>query len=223
MKNQDTIPFPDELKHLNHTLKIIDTALAEAKEDVLRLDQEYRNAKKYIVDYRNEMDSYEKLQYEQLLNQTDRTGVFAVEMREKLEKLKESPYFARIDFVSDGEEAADTFYIGRFGFTHCNDKLIYDWRAPISGMFYDFGLGRAGFEASVGWIEGELTRKRQFKIQNGIMEYAIESSINVQDEILQRELARTSDENRKKIHWRMKMKRGQSGQNLNLIWLLSGY
>lgn len=223
MKNQDTIPFPDELKHLNHTLKIIDTALAEAKEDVLRLDQEYRNAKKYIVDYRNEMDSYEKLQYEQLLNQTDRTGVFAVEMREKLEKLKESPYFARIDFVSDGEEAADTFYIGRFGFTHCNDKLIYDWRAPISGMFYDFGLGRAGFEAPVGWIEGELTRKRQFKIQNGIMEYAIESSINVQDEILQRELARTSDENRKKIHWRMKMKRGQSGQNLNLIWLLSGY
>ena len=65
MKNQDTILFPDELKHLNHTLKIIDTALVEAKEDVLRLDQEYRNAKKYIVDYRNEMDSYEKLQNEQ--------------------------------------------------------------------------------------------------------------------------------------------------------------
>ena len=72
MKNQDTILFPDELKHLNHTLKIIDTALVEAKEDVLRLDQEYRNAKKYIVDYRNEMDSYEKLQNEQLFNQTDR-------------------------------------------------------------------------------------------------------------------------------------------------------
>ena len=173
MKNQDTILFPDELKHLNHTLKIIDTALVEAKEDVLRLDQEYRNAKKYIVDYRNEMDSYEKLQNEQLFYQTDRMGVFAVEMRERLEKLKESPYFARIDFVSDGEEAADTFYIGRFGFTHCNDKLIYDWRAPISGMFYDFGLGRAGFEAPFGWIEEELTRKRQFMIQNGIMDFVI--------------------------------------------------
>ena len=53
MKNQDTILFTDELKNLNHTLKIIDTALVEAKEDVLRLDQEYRNAKKDIVDYRN--------------------------------------------------------------------------------------------------------------------------------------------------------------------------
>lgn len=199
MKNQDTIPFPDELKHLNHTLKIIDTALEEAREDVLRLDQEYKDKKRYMADYRNEMDSHEKLQNECLLSQTDRNGVFAVEVREKLEKLKKSPYFARIDFVSDGEEEAETFYIGRFGFMHDNEKLIFDWRAPISGMFYDFGLGRAGFEAPVGRIEGELIRKRQFKIQNGIMEYAIESSTNVQDEVLQRELAHTSDEKMKTI------------------------
>ncbi|MGN0484193.1 MAG: HelD family protein, partial [Lachnospiraceae bacterium] len=199
MSNQGTIPFPDEVEHFNRTLKIIDTALEEAREDVLRLDQEYRDAKRYMADYRNEMDSHEKLQNERLLDQTDRTGAFAVEVREKMEKLKESPYFARIDFVLDGEEEADTFYIGRFGFTHCNEKLIFDWRAPISGMFYDFSLGRAGFEAPVGWMEGELTRKRQFKIQNGIMEYAIESSTNVQDEILQRELAHNSDEKMKSI------------------------
>ena len=199
MKNQNAIPFPEELEHLNCTLNTIDTALIKAKEDVIRLDQEYRESKKYMAEYRNEMDSHEKLQNERLLDQTDRTGAFAVEVREKLEKLKESPYFARIDFVSDGEEEADTFYIGRFGFTYGREKLIYDWRAPVSGMFYDFGLGRAGYEAPVGWIEGELTRKRQFKIQNGIMEYAIESSTNVQDEVLQKELAHTSDEKMKSI------------------------
>lgn len=199
MKDQDAIPFPDELKHLNHTLKIIDIDLEKARKDVLRLDQEYRDAKKYMADYRNEMDSHEKLQNERLLDQTDRTGAFAVEAREKLEKLKDSPYFARIDFVSDGEEEAETFYIGRFGFTYGNEKLIFDWRAPISGMFYDYDIGRAGFEAPVGWIEGELIRKRQFKIQNGIMEYAIESSTNVQDEVLQKELAHTSDEKMKSI------------------------
>ena len=199
MKNQNAIPFPEELEHLNCTLNTIDTALIKAKEDVIRLDQEYRESKKYMAEYRNEMDSHEKLQNERLLDQTDRTGAFAVEVREKLEKLKESPYFARIDFVSDGEEEADTFYIGRFGFTHGREKLIYDWRAPVSGMFYDFGLGRAGYEAPVGWIEGELTRKRQFKIRDSIMEYAIESSANVQDEVLQRELAHTSDEKMKSI------------------------
>ena len=199
MNNQDIIPFPDELEHLDHILKKIDAALTKAKEDVLWLDQEYRETKKYMAEYRNEMNSHEKLQHEQLLYQTDRTGVFAVEAREKLEKLRESPYFARIDFVYDGEEEAETYYIGRFGFSHDREKLIYDWRAPVSGMFYDFGLGRAGYEAPVGWIEGELTRKRQFKIQNGIMEYAIESSTNVQDEVLQRELAHTSDEKMKSI------------------------
>lgn len=199
MKHQDTIPFPDELNHLDYTLRIIDTALTKAREDVLRIDQEYRGAKRYMAEYRNEMDRHEKLQNEWVLNQTDRTGAFAVEMREKLEKLKDSPYFARIDFVPDGEEEADTYYIGRFGFTHCNEKLIFDWRAPVSGLFYDYENGRAGFEAPVGRIEGELTRKRQFKIQNGTMEYAIESSANVQDEILQKELAHTSDEKMKSM------------------------
>lgn len=199
MKEQDMIPFPDELTHLNQTMQIIDTALIEAREDVLKLDREYRDAKKYVADYRSEMDSHEKLQNERLLEQTDRTGVFAVEVREKIEKIKESPYFARIDFVYDGEEEAETYYIGRFEFTHHNENLIFDWRAPISGMFYDYDTGRAGFEAPVGWMEGELTRKRQFKIKDGIMEYAIESSTNVQDEVMQKELAHTSDEKMKSI------------------------
>lgn len=62
MKNQDTIPFPDELTHLDQILKKIDTEWKIAREDVLRLDQEYRDAKRYMADYRNEMDSHEKLQ-----------------------------------------------------------------------------------------------------------------------------------------------------------------
>lgn len=37
MKDQDTIPFPDELEHIDHTLKKIDTALTKTREDVLRL------------------------------------------------------------------------------------------------------------------------------------------------------------------------------------------
>ena len=84
MKNQNTIPFPDELENLNHTLETIDTALEKARKDVFRLDQEYKEAKRYMADYRNEMYSHEKLQNEQLLDQTDRTGVFAVQTCKKL-------------------------------------------------------------------------------------------------------------------------------------------
>ena len=79
------------------------------------------------------------------------------------------------------------------------DFMEYIKAIIIDNMYYDFDLGRAGFEAPVGWIEGELTRKRQFKIRNSVMEYAIESSTNVQDEVLQKELAHTSDEKMKSI------------------------
>lgn len=193
------IPFPDEIAYLTDIMQKLDTALTDAEENVLQLDREYKKAKQYMVDYRNEMDSQEKLQNELLLAQTDRTGVFAVEMRERVAKLKQSPYFARIDFTRDGSKTAAAYYIGRFGFTYKNENLIFDWRAPISGMFYDYDLGRAGFDAPVGRIEGELTRKRQFKIENGIMEYVLESATNVQDDILQKELAHTSDEKMKSI------------------------
>ncbi len=193
------IPFPDEIQHLSDVMRKLDAALADAEENVLWLDREYTQAKQYMVDYRSEMDGHEKLQNERLLAQTDRTGVFAVELREKVAKLKDSPYFARIDFAPDGSETASPYYIGRFGFTCGNENLIFDWRAPISGIFYDYDIGPAGFDAPVGRIEGELTRKRQFKIRNGVLEYAIESGQTVQDDILLKELAHTSDEKMKSI------------------------
>lgn len=192
-------PFPEEIEHLSGILQKLDAAMTDAEEDILRIDREYRETKRYMADYRNEMDAHEKLQNERLLEQTDRSGAFAVEMRERMEKLKDSPYFARIDFAHEGSDTAAAYYIGRFGFTHSNEKLIFDWRAPISGIFYDYDVGRAGFDAPVGRIEGELTRKRQFKIKNGVLEYAIESATNVQDDILQKELAHTSDEKMKTI------------------------
>ena len=53
-------------------------------------------------------------------------------------------------------------------------------------MFYDYEVGPAGYEAPMGRIDGEMTRKRQFKITNGVMEYALETSSHVQDDILQK-------------------------------------
>lgn len=189
----------DEKRNLAGIMQKLDEALEDAEKSVLRIDQEYREAKQYMVDYFNEMDSHEKLQNESLLEQTDRMGTFTVKLQQKILKLKDSPYFARIDFASDDEAVSTPYYIGRFGFTYNNEKMIFDWRAPVSGMFYDYDVGRAGFDAPVGRINGNLTRKRQFKIKNGEMEYALESKSTVQDDVLQRELAHTSDEKMKSI------------------------
>ncbi|OJT86876.1 hypothetical protein BM533_12745, partial [Clostridioides difficile] len=66
---------------------------------------------------------------------------------------------------------------------------------------YDYEIGKAGYDAPIGWVDGEITRKRQFKIKNGKLEYALESSINIQDDILQKELSHTSDEKNEVNHF----------------------
>lgn len=192
-------PFPDELSHLAMINEKLDAAVQAANANVERIDKEYMDAKRYMADYRGEIDPHEMFQNELALKDIDRTGAFAVGVWEKLAKLRESPYFARIDFQMQGSVEATKYYIGRFAFNHENELLIFDWRAPISSMFYDCEVGHAGYEAPAGRIEGKLTRKRQFKVKNGVLEYALESSVNIQDDVLQRELSRTSDEKMKSI------------------------
>lgn len=191
--------FPDEIAYLAQISHMLDCALADAEADVGRIDREYMDMKRYMAQYRGELDPHEMFQNELGLRQIDHTGAFAVTVQDKIVKLKDSPYFARIDFRLESDDEADIFYIGRFAFNHGNKLLISDWRSPIASMFYDCEVGPAGYLAPAGKIDGELTRKRQFKIKNGIMEYALESSANIQDDVLQQELSHTSDEKMKSI------------------------
>lgn len=193
------IPFPDEVTHLAEINRKLDAALQEADLKVNMLDKDYMNAKRYMAENRGEIDPHEMFQNELALKQIDHIGAFAVGIRDKIVKLKESPYFARIDFCPEGNSKADKYYIGRFTFSHENKLLVFDWRAPIASMFYDYEVGPAGFDAPSGRIQGHLSRKRQFKIKNGLMEYALETSVNIQDNVLQRELSHTSDEKMKSI------------------------
>ena len=139
-RQEKPLPFPEEQIHLAQTLERLEEALAEAGENADRLEQEYREAKRYMADNRGEIDPHEMFQNELLLKQTDRTGAFAAGVRDRIARLKESPYFARIDFREDGSPADEIYYIGRFGFQYKKKPLIYDWRAPVSGMFYDLSL-----------------------------------------------------------------------------------
>ncbi|WP_414732794.1 HelD family protein [Acetobacterium carbinolicum] len=195
----DPIPFPDEIAHLKLITDKLDAALHQANANVDRVDKEYMDAKRYMADYRGEIDPHEMFQNELALKQIDRTGAFSVGIWEKLAKLKESPYFARIDFQTNESQIATKHYIGRFAFSHENELLIIDWRAPFASMFYDCEVGLAGYDAPMGKIEGKLTRKRQFKVKNGVLEYALESSVNIHNDVLQRELSHTSDEKMKSI------------------------
>ncbi|MGI6149956.1 MAG: HelD family protein [Limnochordia bacterium] len=119
----------------------------------------------------------------------------------KLLTMKDSPYFGRFDFQAEGSPAPEMFYIGLGSFvdSHTGHPLVYDWRAPISSLYYDYGLGYARYEAPGGEIRGTVTKKRQYKIENGKLAYMIDTDITIADELLQRALSAHADESLRSI------------------------
>lgn len=120
--------------------------------------------------------------------------------QKKYEKMISSPYFGRIDFIENGEEKSEKYYIGISNLINDNlDFLIYDWRAPVSSMFYDYEIGEANYKCPEGVIDGKLTLKRQYKINRGKMEYMFDSNLKIDDEILQDILSKSTDNKMKAI------------------------
>lgn len=205
-QENEAIPFPEEIAHLSDLEEKISEEIREAQESVDRMDEEQRELQRYMVDHRNEGDAKEMFQMERIMGDVGAAGASAVAQLERLKKTQSSPYFARIDFLPDGPDAREAvYYIGLYAFRFERKLLVIDWRSPVGSMFYDFETGPAGYttpatyEVPEKYVEGRLTLKRQFKIKDGQMEFAFDSSQNIQDDILQKELAHTSDEKMKSI------------------------
>ena len=118
-----------------------------------------------------------------------------------LEKMIDSPYFARIDFKFDDDNEVEQVYIGRSSLI--DDKshamYVYDWRSPIASVFYRFGTGEVFYEAPVGTITGEVNLKRQYEIKKGKLEYFFDADIQVIDEVLRKLLSQNASSKMKAI------------------------
>ena len=129
-------------------------------------------------------------------------GENVIDKRRRLSKILDIPYFGRIDFQEKKDKSqVSPIYIGIHTFYDFKQKrnLIYDWRAPISSMFYDHELGEATYSSPAGEINGTILLKRQYRIRKGNMEYMIESSVTVHDDILQKELCSNADNKMRNI------------------------
>ena len=85
-------------------------------------------------------------------------GESVIDKRKRLTKILAIPYFGRIDFRERSGKVIP-IYIGIHTFYDSESRttLIYDWRAPISSMFYDYELGEASFQSPSGEITGEIS------------------------------------------------------------------
>lgn len=177
--------------------------IKELDEDLSAGQQEIKNMHEYYWENYTEMDEYgyENYDNQQALLHQAHANEEKLSKRKRLTKMLESPFFGRVDFRYDGEEESETFYIGIGNFAPRAGMrpLIYDWRAPVSGLFYDYDRGPAAYDAPGGRMEGEITSKWQYKIKNGYMIYGFESDTKIDDEILKQELGSGGDVQLKNI------------------------
>lgn len=196
--NQTDKQEKEYLKQVIETINAtIDSTDKSVKEHVDTL-QEYKD---YLWSNKD-IDPHEiRSMRESILNHFAR-GENVIDKRRRLSKILDIPYFGRIDFREEKEGSEITpIYIGIHTFYDFINKrcLIYDWRAPISSMFYDYELGEATYSSPSGEVHGEISLKRQYRIRKGKMEYMIESSVTVHDDILQKEISSNADDKMKNI------------------------
>lgn len=144
---------------------------------------------------------YSIKQQAQLLAERERTHGQIDKQLKVLGRLKHSPYFGRIDFLEEGETATEKIYIGISSLMDLKDEnfLIYDWRAPIASMYYDYSPGPAQYKTPGGTYLGEIKLKRQFIIKYAQLLAMFDTGVTIGDEMLQEVLANQADTQMKNI------------------------
>ncbi|MBI5640319.1 MAG: AAA family ATPase [Nitrospirae bacterium] len=190
-----------EKAHLEQVKRKLNEALERLGGRVRRYAADIQVQKIYMSEHRGEMDHIEKVSARSSAEQSMRSAEAVVATRKRIQKLIRSPYFGRIDFSRHGAGESLPVYIGIHAFSDeaVKKHLLFDWRAPISTMFYDYELGEAQYESPAGPVTGEIMLKRQYRIREGEMEFMLESGLNIMDDILQEELSRASDDRMKNI------------------------
>lgn len=186
----------EEQNRLHEVKSVICEKIRSIRQRVQKSADDMAEYKEYLRENKDE-----KAILHQSLAYTANSGEASVVLLKQLNRLYQSPYFGRIDFQPNAKENEITVYIGICNFIDEENKenLVFDWRAPISSMFYDFEKGAAFYESPSSVIAGSIHLKRQYKIRNGEMEFMLDTSAHIYDELLQKELSLKADEKMKSI------------------------
>ena len=190
-------------EYLSFVLEKLQARLAEISQSLLDGQKEIENMHDYYWQNYTEMDQYGYEDYDNqqaLLHQVNANQEQLL-LRSRFRKLLDSPFFGRVDFRYDGDDEPEIFYIGIGNFAERPGELplIYDWRSPVSGLFYDFDRGPASYLAPGGEMTGEICSKWQYKIRDGKMIYGFESDVKIDDDILKAELGSNGEVQLKNI------------------------
>ena len=190
----------DEEKYLSNTINTINSLLENYGVSSSNQDKSIIEHRKFLWDNRSELDEIEINENCGQVALEEKLYASKISRIKTLERQLKSPYFARLDFKEDGEEA-ESFYIGLSTVENEEDFefLVFDWRSPVSNMFYDFEVGPAYYKAPNRTITGEIEFSRQFNIKNGKIVFMHNSNESLCDENLSTMLNRNATDKMKNI------------------------
>lgn len=198
-----------EQKHLDHVLNLINDKEEDLKSSIKSAEGEARDLNSHFFDdvkldydgYSTSMETALSIhQQQQLLSEREHAWQHSAKQLDTIERLKKKPYFARVDFKESNEKKAETIYIGLGSFADRDDHfLIYDWRAPISSIYYDGKLGEVSYNSPEGEITVDMTKKRQFMIKDGKIESMFDTNESIGDQMLLEVLSEKSSTQMKSI------------------------
>ena len=119
---------------------------------------------------------------------------------ENMRKMKDNPYFARMDYQENGKNR-ETFYIGKLSVLDNKtlEPIVVDWRAPISNLYYEGKIGKASYNVLDEKFEGEIFLKRQYVIEKQKLKKYVDINVTGNDELLQNALEEKADDRLKNI------------------------
>ena len=177
--------FKTEQKILKKVQKLLGDTLSSLGQDVYDDEENLKEFKKMMWE---NSTSFDEAEMQQVMAATSHEAERALQKQgyfKKLCQIKNKPYFASIIFKDD-EGKIHNIYIS---LTYLKDdnlnNILYDWRSPVCSLFYDYETGPCSYKAPGGVFEGELKRKRQYKIENNKLVGVFDNSLNIDDEVLQ--------------------------------------
>ncbi|MFC7364900.1 MULTISPECIES: RNA polymerase recycling motor HelD [Bhargavaea] len=196
--------FRHEQQRADLVMGVIAKEIARLKAETARRKDEVVNIRRHFWDEvkvnTDTFDDYLETiiglrQEAQALSVSEGSHRHASRRLSTLQRMKESPYFGRIDFAEDDESIPEPFYIGISSLTDADGEefLVYDWRAPVSSVYYDCQPGPAEYGTPGGTVRGTLEGKWQYLIRNGILESMFDTSLTIGDEVLQEVLGKRTD------------------------------
>lgn len=126
---------------------------------------------------------------------------FSRDLMKRYERMLLNPFFARVDFrEAGGDGAPERIVIGLYSLKGEKGQLmVHDWRAPISGLYYDASPGPVEYQSPSGPIRGEMTLKRQYAIEEGRLKYYVDTDVSIDDQMLLDLLSRATTRHMQQI------------------------